>query len=107
MSVDIPFFNTFANFSQELTLDGVSYRLDFTYNWRSMQWSMSILDIDQNPLVCGIPLVLNFNLFYQYPGRDLPKGEFYVVDTTDEEEKVTRGNMGPILILTYIPEDEL
>jgi len=107
MSVDIPFFNRFANFSEELTVDGISYRLEFTYNGRSAQWSMSIFDIDQNPLVCGVPLVMNFNLFYQYPGRGLPKGEFYVVDTTEEEERVTRENMGTILTLTYIPEAEL
>jgi len=107
MSLDIPFSNRFANFSEEVILDGVSYRLDFTYNVRSRQWSMSVLDIDLIPLIEGIPLVLNFNLFAQYPGRDLPPGEFYVVDTTDKEESVTRDNIGIITTLVYIEEDEL
>ena len=107
MPLTIPFTNEFANFSEELTLEEQSYRLEFVYNVRSEQWSMSILDIDLTPLVQGVPLVLNFNLFAQYPGRGLPLGEFYVVDTTDEEIKVTRDNMGVILHLVYIPEDEL
>jgi hypothetical protein len=107
MPLTIPFFNDIANFSEELTLEDTSYRLEFVYNWRSGQWSMSVLDIDLIPLVSGIPLVTNFNLFDQYPGRNLPAGEFYVVDTTEEEIEVTRENMGTILELVYIPEDEL
>lgn len=107
MPLTIPFSNQFANFSEEVTLDGVSYRLEFKYNSRSGQWTLSILDIDGVALVSGIPLVLNFNLFEQYPDRGLPPGEFYVVDTTDKEVAVDRDNMGVILNLIYIPEAEV
>lgn len=107
MALKIPFSNTFSNFSEDITLEGVPYKLEFTYNTRSTQWLMSVLDIDSTALINGIPLVLNFNLLTQYPGRDLPPGEFYVIDTTQKEETVTRDNIGPVLSLIYIPEDEL
>lgn len=107
MPVTIPFSNEFANFSEEVTLEDTSYRLEFTYNTRSGQWTMSVLDIDLVPLIYGVPLVMNFSLFDQYPGRSLPAGEFYVVDTTEKEKAIDRVNMGTILFLVYIPEDEL
>jgi len=107
MPVVIPFDNTFSNFSEEVTLEDVSYIFNFTYNGRSEQWSMSIHDIDDNHIVDGIALIMNFNLFDQYRTADLPPGEMYIVDTTGLEEKVTRENMGSILELVYIPEDEV
>lgn len=107
MPLTIPFSNEFANFSEEVTLEDTSYRLEFRYNGRSGQWTMNVLDIDLNPLIAGVPLVLNFSLFDQYPGRNLPPGEFYVVDTTEKERAIDRGNMGTILSLVYIGEDEL
>lgn len=107
MPIDIPFINKFSNFSEEVVLEDTTYTLDFIYNNRNGQWSMSIIDINLIPLVQGVPLITLFSLFDQYPNEDLPGGVFFVIDTTDKEEKVTRDNIGSILSLTYIPEDEL
>lgn len=107
MSLKIPFSNNFSNFSEDVTLEGIPYKFEFKYNVRSEQWTMSILDIDLISLIDGIKLVMNFNLLEQYPGRNLPGGEFYVIDTTGEEVAIDRDNIGPILSLMYITEDEL
>lgn len=107
MPVIIPFSTEFSNFREEVSLEDSIYRFEFTWNWRAEQWTMRVLDIDDNPLVSGIPLVLNFNLFAQYPGRRLPGGEFYCIDTTEKEKKITRENMGDLIQLCYIPEAEV
>jgi len=107
MPVTLPINNAFSNFSQELTLDGVSYRFDFTYNTRSLQWVLSISDIDLVPIVEGIKLILGYELFDQYRSYPLPPGELYCVDTTGDEDEITRENLGPIVEIVYIPEAEV
>jgi len=107
MSLTLPIQNTFSNFSQEITLDGVSYRFEFTYNTRSFQWAMSIFDIDQNAIVEGIKLVLEYELLDQYRAYNLPPGELYCIDTTDEVIEITRENFGDAVQLVYITEAEV
>lgn len=107
MPVVIPFFNEHSNFSQEVTLDNITYRLEFVYNERRERWTMSFFDTEQNALVCGISLTLGYNLIDQYPAHSLPPGEMYIIDTTENEIKPTRENMGEILDLVYISEAEV
>lgn len=107
MPVVIPFTNDFSNFSEEVTIDDVTYRLDFIYNNRSGVWSMSVLDLDLNPIISGVALVLNYDLLAQFPGIGLPEGEMYAIDTTEKEEKIDRKNIGPIITLIYLTEEEV
>lgn len=107
MSVVIPFFNTESNFRQEIILDNESYLFDFTWNERSEQWSMSILQPDETPLIYGVKLVLAYSLLDQFEYLDLPPGEFYCVDTTGDEIEVNRDNIGDTVELVYIPEAEV
>jgi len=107
MSVVIPFSTEFANFSEQITLDNQLFRFDFLWNGRAEQWDMSVLDVNLTPLVEGIKLVLGYSLFDQWVDRGLPPGELYAVDTTEEEIRITRTNLGTIVELIYIPEDEL
>ena len=107
MTVVIPFFNDVSNFSEEVTLDDATYRIEFVYNERRVRWAMSIFDLDQNAIVTGISLVLGYSLLDQFPGHGLPPGEMYIIDTTEEEVTVNRDNMGKILNLVYRPEAEV
>ncbi len=107
MSVIIPFSPELSNFSQQITLDSQLFIFEFLWNERAEQWDMSVLDINEVPLVEGIKLVLNYSLFDQWVDRGLPPGELYAIDTTGEEEKITRNNLGPIIVLSYIPEAEV
>lgn len=103
----IPFFTEFPNFSEQITLDNEVFRFDFTFNERAEQWNMSIFTVDGTPLIYGIKLVLGYPLLDQWVGRGLPPGELVILDTTGNEVGVTRDNLGTILQLGYIPEDEV
>lgn len=107
MSVVIPFSTELSNFSQQITLDNSIFRFDFLWNSRGEQWNLSVLDVDLNPLVEGIKLVLGYPLFDQWVDRGLPPGELFAIDTTGDEIKITRTNLGTIVELIYIPEAEL
>lgn len=107
MSIIIPLNTTVSNFSQEIVLEGVPYRFDFVWNTRSLKWSMSISNIDLTGIVSGIVLVLNYDLFEQFTGSTLPPGALYCIDVTEKAEKITRDNLGDIIKLVYLEEDEL
>ena len=100
-------FSDFASFDEEVSLDGVPYRIAFDYNVRYGFWTLNIKTRDLVSIVSGIKLTLGYQLFDQYPGRSLPPGELFVVDTTDEETKINRDNILEPLALVYIPQDEV
>lgn len=76
-------FSTLPAFTETVTLDGALYRLSFAWNYRASYWSMSILDAAGAPLIQGLRIVLNLDLFRQFPGRSLPPGALYAVDPSD------------------------
>lgn len=75
----IPFFND-PCFSEDVTLDGVPYHLRFHWNTRGDFWALDIYDRDLNPIVGGIKLMNNYELFLNHPDRNLPPGKLLVVD---------------------------
>lgn len=107
MSEVIPFFTQFANFREEVILDNISFLFDFTFNERSGQWNLSILQTDETPIMFGIKLVLAYSLFDQFVHLALPPGELFCIDTTEQEIEVNRTNLGDTIELVYIPEAEV
>jgi len=107
MSEVIPIFNELANFREEIILDDISFLFDFTFNERSGQWNMSILQPDETPIMYGIKLVLNYELFDQFQHLSLPPGNLFCIDTTEGESEVNRTNFGTTVELVYIPEAEV
>ena len=85
MSITLPLNNIYSNYSFSSALDGSTYRFVFIYNGRSKQWVMNISDINRNPIINGIKLVLNYSLLDQYTHLNLPPGELYAIDTTEKE----------------------
>jgi hypothetical protein len=75
----IPFFET-PSFQEEVTLDGIVYSLIISWNSLGAFWVLSIFDRDLNPIILGIKLVLNYELFKMHPKLNSPKGELYVID---------------------------
>lgn len=104
--VTIPFSGN-ASFSQEVTLDGVAYRFQFSWNVRGNFWSMTIMDRDLNVLVAGVKIVLSYELIADWVGRSLPPGELYAIDTTSELLAIGRDDMGDLVTLGYVPEAEV
>jgi len=94
MSLIVPIDNTFAALSEEIDLDLSSFRFIFVFNSRFNFWVMEIQNRDQETIIAGVKLVLNYSLVLQYVGRSLPLGEEYCIDTTDTVITIDRDNIG-------------
>jgi hypothetical protein len=107
MPIEIPFDNTFASFSEEVILDNVPYILVFKFNTLGEYWTVAFYDRNSQVLISGIKLVLAYELLSQHRGRGLPPGELFVIDTTEDFDRVTRNNLGDSLSLIYVEENEV
>ena len=96
-----------ASFSQDVVLDGNNYRIEFNYNQRGDHWSMSVYTRENDPIVQGITIVKDYDLFGQYRAYDLPPGQLYAIDITETYERVERQTFLSPFQLVYITEAEL
>lgn len=101
-------FSTFANFTQETVLDGTPYRLVFIWNARGSLWTVSFYDLAENPIVQGIPVRVDQELFGQYHAEAMPPGQLYAADATGRLTEITRNDIAEGLAqLVYVPEAEV
>ena len=88
----IPFAINRIWFTQPITLQGISYVLEFQYNAREQRWFMDVLDVSEQPIVRGIMLCINRNLNGQYGSYVFPAGMFFCRDSTGENKEPTLGS---------------
>lgn len=84
-----------------VTLAGVDYR--FTLQWRDTGpgWIIDILDINDNPLVCGMSLVTGANLLEQFDYLNFG-GELWVMTDGSPAQNPTFSSLGATSHLRFI-----
>ena len=98
---DLPFYDL------QVTLDGVTYTLEFRWNVRAAGWFMAILDAEGvNVLRAGIRLVANWPL-EAYRADRQPRGVLMALDTSSSGLDPGRDDLGDRVQLVYISADEL
>lgn len=109
MPVEIPIASLNAVWSESVNLDGVVYRLTFTWNTRSSSWSMTIAENDGTPIVSGIKLLPQISLLQRHKDERLPPGVLYAFDVIDGDnaERPTKSELGAKLQLIYTTRAEL
>ena len=80
--IEIPFV-TYPAVSEDISMDNVVYRVQCVWNTRKAFWSLSLFDTDDNPVLTGIKLVINYELIAMYRHLDIPQGELYVLDLNE------------------------
>ncbi len=103
--VKLPFPGS-PSFTEEITLEDRPYRFRFDWNYTGNYWSMMISDRELNVLVAGIKIVPAYELIADFPGRNLPPGELYAIDTTGEVRKIGRNDIGDRVQLIYVESTE-
>jgi hypothetical protein len=64
-----------ASWQQQITLTGTIFNLRFKWNALNKFWAMSIFDRNDNPIVYGIKVVIDWDLTSQYVTDGMPAGE--------------------------------
>lgn len=94
-----------ANFpwnSFRATLSGVVYTITLRYNTRAARWVMDIGDASNNPILMGLPILIERNLAGQYVTPGLPPGpSFAVCDTAAPLTQPSRYSFGTTHTLFY------
>lgn len=98
-------------FTQETTLDGVRYLLDFRYSQRERVFYLAIAlaSAPDEILAGGIKIVCNFPLLKYRADVRLPPGLLAAVAETTNDAPPDLGELGEgrRVVLTYVPVGEL
>lgn len=85
-------FSEFPYFTEEVVLDGASFRFSFLWNASSESWTMGLYDLDGVEIVLGVPMALDQNILKPYRYLAIPAGELWVVDAGGTLSKVGRND---------------
>ena len=102
------FQNTSSRYIFNIDLNGESFRLRFHWNTRENNWYMDIMDTEDNNLLLGVKLVVDYELTKRYKYiQGLPKGEFFVTAIAENEsEELTYDNFGSKYIMVFLTNEE-
>ncbi|MCG8433495.1 MAG: hypothetical protein MJA83_05645 [Gammaproteobacteria bacterium] len=101
----VPTRVTPTEYRQQVTLDGVVFRMLFKYNARDDFWYMDIRDLGGEPIRLGIKLVTGFSLLRLVADTNVrPAGVMIVADATDQNIEAGLNAIGVDTLLTYIEQ---
>jgi hypothetical protein len=107
MAFFIPISSDAANFDIQVTLEEVTYTLEFRWNVRLGAWFMNILDAEGVTMLrAGTRVVVNWPL-NAYGANRQPPGALVAVDTTQRGEDPGLDDLGERVQLIYVTTDEL
>lgn len=107
----VPLDPVIPQFTQEIILEGISYKLRFNYNDRESLWYISLSTANDEPIAEGIKVVLNLPLFRKIADARAPGGEIYAMETdafgesTGQPPSLT--DLGTRVELLYVDEEEI
>lgn len=103
MALEIPLIPAPQSFRVQLV--GVFYSMSVRWNIPAGAWVLDIADVDDVPIVAGIPLITGADLLEQY--EYLGIGGQLIVQSDDNVDAVpTYANLGSIGHLYFIPAEE-
>ncbi len=100
--LEIPVRSDLPSYEMQIELEGKTYTLRFTYNARISRWFMDIKDASGVDVRVGIKVLAGWRLTKQYVADALPPGDFFVLDTGNEEEIPKLDDFGIRKIMNYL-----
>jgi len=94
-----------TNFRAQILLDGTTYAIELSWNTRDARWYLSLLTATGDPLVSGVPVVVDTPLLSRYVSSEMPPGDLIAFDTRGGGEEMTEPDeLGDRVKLLYFPE---
>ncbi|HEX5035128.1 MAG TPA: hypothetical protein VFW62_11675 [bacterium] len=97
----IPVDSAQPSYRLRLEIEDRTYIFRFYFNERSNRWIMSIYDDQEQQIVVGMALNVNFALLGQYADQRLPPGEIILFDTSEKNQECGRDDLGNRCVLLY------
>ncbi len=96
---EIPLSPEAQTFSIDLA--GATYNMTLSWNLSVSAWVLDIADVNENPILRGIPLVANVDLLAQYPYLNFG-GSLIAQTDNDIETPPTFENLGTVGHLYFV-----
>ena len=97
-------WHDFADFKQNIRLDGRMYTLRCQWNTVHEYWIMDIYDSNGVALLLGQKIVFNTDILARYRDSRLPDGKIYAIETGSEAQNISsigRNDIGTNVLIIY------
>jgi len=89
-------------YKEEIVLNDISYVFNLEWNSRFEYWSLSVMDVNETPIVSGIKLVYGIDLFAQFPANGLPAGNLIL--NGGDYLRIAEKELGDTVELLFVPK---
>lgn len=107
MPVAIPLDATDPFYRVGVTLEDIPYILDVRWNGRDGAWYFDLLDVAEDPVRCGIKIVLGAFLGIRSRDPRMFPGTLVAEDTSGESRDATIDDLGTRVVVYYYTAAEL
>jgi hypothetical protein len=90
----VPVGNQLPWYKFRISLSGVLFTLHMRYNTRMTRWILDVNDASDNPIISGIPVLIERNLVGQYATLAIPEGILFASDDTGNGQQPTLYSFG-------------
>jgi len=91
-----------AFYNYNIDLENINYFFEFQWNGRFGRWLLTISDVDQVPLMAGIPLEPGLDLLGLMTSADLPPGLLMLMPADGVDTVCGRDDLGENFYLAYV-----
>lgn len=100
--VQLPASNDVPSYKFRVALSGSLFTLRLRYNTRMARWILDVADSQNNDILVGVPLLINYNLTGRFVIPGLPQGFVFCTDDTNQQTQPTRYAFGVDHSLFYL-----
>lgn len=79
-SFSLPLTQNLPWYAFNITIGEVTYVLEMRYNTRKDRWLLNILDATEQPILMGVPLLVERDLLASYQSLAIPPGYLFCSD---------------------------
>lgn len=90
-----------------VTLNDTPYLFDVRWNGRDNAWYFDVLDVTEDPIRCGIKIVLGIPLGCRGVDPRFPSGAIFAEDLSGEGRDATIDDLGTRVCLYHYSEEEV
>ena len=107
MPVQLPLDSVDPFYRVGITLNDTPYLFDVHWNGRDGAWYFDLLDVTEDPIRCGIKIVLGIPLGFRSTDPRFPPGALYAEDLSGQGTDATIDDLGSRVVVYYYTIAEL